>query len=62
MGDTDWNGENPWQSGRGIDYARPMKVHPSPVDHTDFRLFVLAQGLMECMLPFDFRNGYRICH
>ena len=28
MGDKDWNGENPWKSGRGIDYARPIKVLP----------------------------------
>jgi hypothetical protein len=26
MGDTDWNGENPWKSNRGVDFARPMKV------------------------------------
>ena len=32
MGDTDWNGENPWKANRGIDYARPIKV--CPLSHT----------------------------
>ena len=31
MSDTDWNGENPWKSNRGIDYARPMKVLSPPL-------------------------------
>jgi len=65
MGDTDWNGEIPWKSNRGIDYARPIKVRSpfsATFDETDFlrRSFALARESMGFIPLSDFLREYRI--